>query len=455
MTKPQKSDTIVVTLPSGWARAALAGVESALLAWLIPTAAVVAGFWTVAANPWFQEETWENAAHLGGNFWALSLFAPAPLGAVQVGLWPLGWALVQVLLLRLLLTQVKNYDPMALWAAIPALVLTSVLLCLFGSSASWWRVGLGALVISGLASTWAWLSYGPGLKWPRWVRLSLRTGTVAAVVALVLSAVLVLVAWIGNWGAFVAATSLFDVGGYSAFLFNLLEVLYFPNLAACAWAWVVGAGFFGPGPELVGPGNPATTALPLPVWVMVPAGPGPNLIWVGVVVGVLFGLVVAWLNRKETLVHSLARFGVGAALFLAVIFLWMWASGGSLGGNQLAMLGPGPLEVMWRTALVVVLPALLVTAILHRETFDFTGDKVSKGYRFARSQFIGQPESARDLSEEGSEGGLVEYLEEGPAEIDAEESVAEGDVGIEIGEVTGGEAGDQLDADSPSEEDEK
>lgn len=410
MSRAKSNDTIVITLPNGWARAALAGIESALLAWIIPTAIVVAGFWAVASNPWFHEETWESAGYVGGNFWALSLLSPAPLGAVSVGMWPLGWTLVQLVLLRLLLFQARDYAPGAVWACVPAFALSSVLIAVFGTGAQWWRVTLGALAISLVAAAWAYLSYQSTrarlMGNRRWIWNALVGGLIAVGVAVTVSCILVLVAWIAGWSSFLEATSLLEVGGFSAFLLNLLQILFYPVLAGCAWAWVVGAGFAGPGGSTVGPGSTSAEALPVPVWALVPSGAGPNLIWIAVVIGLVLGIVFAWINRKATLVQVLKRFGVAAGCFLLVVTVWMWLSSGSLGDNLLSYLGPRPLVVLWRTALEVVLPALVVVAVMHRETFDYvqtlTTDTYGKVKKRAAEQAV-EPELESEPSEDNIE----------------------------------------------------
>ena len=57
--------TFTVKLPSGWARSALAGIEAALLGWLIPALAVVVGFLTDSSNAWLRDTSIGEAGRSG------------------------------------------------------------------------------------------------------------------------------------------------------------------------------------------------------------------------------------------------------------------------------------------------------------------------------------------------------------------------------------------------------
>lgn len=374
MTASGGRPTITVRLPSGWARAALAGIESAFFAWLIPVIVGVTGFWVVASNPWLREVSWEAGASIGASFWAISLGGDGNLGGVHVGFFPLLWSLLQVLFLRGFLLQTRDSDVGASWGAVPAFTLTSTVLVLASADATAWRVILGSLCVSALAALWSDYSArhrrGTPMagKW-QWLWDGIRLGALWLLVAAGTSLVLVVISWSVNAGSL---RSGFERLGPGAGFFATMLFMFFPNLIGWAWSWITGAGFIGPTGDAVNWSNPRTSDFVIPYWTLVPVTSGSHLIpWIPVLLGVVLGALTAYRRRRVArLVTNLRPVAVACVFFTVVLAVWLMLSGGSLGEGKLAYLGPQVLATTGWTVVKMLLPLVAVVAIFHPQTFS-------------------------------------------------------------------------------------
>jgi hypothetical protein len=205
------------------------------------------------------------------------------------------------------------------------------------------------------------------------VRDALRTGTVAALLILGAGAAVAGVAVAVSGGQAGATLASYHTGVAGQVGLTLLCLVYGPNLAAWAAAYLVGPGFAVGAGTTVSAAKVSLGALPaVPVLAGLPdravAGLGPLLL----VIPMAGGMAAGWLLVRRRL--RLAAGGDGgppgwapllgsAALAgpVAGVLLGLagWASGGALGAGRLAVTGPSGWQVGLVGAIVVTVGALI------------------------------------------------------------------------------------------------
>ncbi len=202
----------------------------------------------------------------------------------------------------------------------------------------------------------------------------LRSGFVAVMVALCLSAALLAVAIGLNWAGVAAIYERIDGGIAGASVVTLLQLGLLPNLAVWVMSWSTGAGFaFGTGSSLTPLASTVGPLPALPVFGALPAGVleyGYAALAIPVVAGLLAGwwffregenhvdewLVLhsdrRWLTLTASTLALAVLIGITAGLVGAVVAL---LSRASLGLGRFTDLGPDPLAVgLWLTIEVAV-----------------------------------------------------------------------------------------------------
>lgn len=368
--------TIIISLPSGWGRAAAAGIGAALAGWFIPVVLASVAFWLVADSPWLQNMSWQNAIDAGSAFWALSLGVPTTLGGVALSLIPLLWTLTQIFILRALLRSTRHFSGGAPWAAIPFFSLTSLVIALSSTDATWWHVLLGSAGLSAAGACWA--SLAQSRAYPGWMnRLApvwsgMRIGAVWVLILVGSTGVAAVASWINHREAVAEAGAAIGATGPNGLILVLLQIAYLPTALAWGFAWLLGPGFVAVGGQVVTPADPAETPLPLPMWQMLPSEAIhlPAWPWPLVALGLLFGAGAGWLLRRRSVKDAGLGLAGAAATALLLIAGWMSLSTGSMGDNQLALLGPSPAAVTLQMLLLLLLPAALIVALLHPLTMQ-------------------------------------------------------------------------------------
>lgn len=370
----QERPTLTVTLPQGWARALLAGVEAALFGWLIPTVAFLLSYLAVSANPWLKDFAIGEAAQMGTEFWASSLGANIELGGVPISFVPLTWTLVQMVVLRLLLMGGREFDSAALWTAAPAFVATTALILALGSELSLMLPALAGATAVALTGT-LWAITAQTERFPKWVRRlgwawqGLRMGLLWAGVAALVSLVAVAASVATSWDAITETRTVLTGGGLAGLSLAALELAYLPVFGAWALAWISGAGFTLPdGVFHSALSSPGPVVPILPIAQAVPqTAPGS---WVPVILGacgLALGLWASVRAARSSFMETLRRGAVALVAFTGIMFVWMWASTGSLGVGALAHLGPTPLAWLAVSALVAGV-AFVVLVLTHPQT---------------------------------------------------------------------------------------
>ncbi|THV21776.1 DUF6350 family protein [Glycomyces paridis] len=181
-----------------------------------------------------------------------------------------------------------------------------------------------------------------------WLRRGLRTGMTTAGAVLACGAAATGVAFAVR-GPVVADT--LGVYGDESWIVALLSLLYLPNLAVWAAAYITGPGF------AVGTDTAVQAALvelgPLPafpVFAAVPTAPLPDyatiLIGLPVMLAAVFGVVLTYRSPDLRVPRVTTAAIVAAATAAAVLGLLSYLSGGAAGVDLLAVLGPDPLAVV-------------------------------------------------------------------------------------------------------------
>lgn len=180
-----------------------------------------------------------------------------------------------------------------------------------------------------------------------WMRRGLRTGMITAGALLACGAAATGVAFAVR-GPVVADT--LALYGSESWIVALLSLVYLPNCAVWAAAYITGPGF------AVGAGTAVQTSMvelgPLPafpVFAAVPNAPLPDyatiLIGLPLMLAAVFGVILTYRSPDLRVPRVTTAATVAAATAAAVLGLLAYLSGGAAGVDLMADLGPDPLAV--------------------------------------------------------------------------------------------------------------
>ncbi len=431
--------TITLTLPSGWGRAGAAGLLAAFLGWAIPVAVAMGSFWMVADSPWLRQTTWQNAAAAGSSFWALSLGSPAMLGELYVSAVPGLWSLIQLVALRLFLGRMRKFTPASVWAAVPTFTALSLMLVIpLADGVIWWHAAIGAVIISGLASLWAyWGAVRLPVTWADRLRpaaAGVLLGLAYLLAVNLIGFVAVVVRTFKQYDQVVAATQALQGPGAGGATLWILQLAFLP--LACAWAaaWMTGSGFVGVGEELISPATPPTQGLPLPAWELIPTTDEPSTYWwVFVLVGFVFGALLWLLVRKRPPLFAVLVVLVGASAGILLLAAWLALADISMGTGALAHLGPDPWAATWSITIPLLLPASITPLVFH----SWSVRTVTGLYREFSSGGTSDSDSAgAGLADTDSAGSVSDE-----ADVDASNPEGTGDLSRAVEEADGAGTG--------------
>lgn len=350
--------------------AAAAAAAGAALRSLVGVSAVVLLVWAaedrarggaVAAQR-VAVEVWlvAHGAHvsIAGGRWGL-----LPLGLVGLPLW----------LCRRAGTGVAARSPasrpaaVAVALALPYAALALVAAALAGGpAAASLSAALGPAAVAAVGALWGAGVVVPRTLVPDVVRPLAAAGAAATGTVLAAAALLSAGSMVAHGGLAVRLASAAEPGAVGGFSLFLAGVALLPNAVVWAAAWLVGPGF------AVGTGTSVTPfgvhlqAVPgLPLLAAVPGGPPPRpLALMAPLVPVLAGAIGALVLRRRRSVASWpdvlwlsAGCGAVAGVLLGVLAL---LSGGPLGADRLARVGPSP----WRVGLLAGLEVAVGTGAL-------------------------------------------------------------------------------------------
>nr|NLD39820.1 hypothetical protein [Actinomycetales bacterium] len=339
-------------LPEKSLRAALAGVEAAVLTWLTTALLAMVAYAATAGAPGMADATWSTAVGAGTRLWALGFGGTMLLDEAVLTLIPLGITLMAVLLLRGSMRRASLGTLGQVGVAGGAFVVAVAALGLAGGVEAGRHLlgAVGIAVVAGIAALWG-SSAGLPAPLARWLRqLPAEVGEGAR-------SGMRLLRWLGLLGVALVAAALFvswdlvseisgslEAGAVSGIAFGLVQAAFLPNLSAWALSWVAGPGFtVGTGTSFA-PTEVLTEPLPaIPVFGALPApGSEPGLLVV--LVPVIFGAAWAlWRSRRAADPAGWAELGIRVGTAFAVVFLgflaWFLLAGGALGPGRMAEVG--------------------------------------------------------------------------------------------------------------------
>ena len=316
--------TIRVSMPDGWARAMLSGVQAAFVGWATCVLVVMGSFLTVASNPWVSKIGWDTVFASGSDVFGVLFGASVHTETVTYYAIPTLVSIGLVALLRLFLRGGEDFSPSSNWFAVPAFTLMTAFL--IGSGASyvrWWEAIPGALFVSLLASAWAFFSCGdhPLRRWgvPRLIALLTHTSQIAGIHQLLLT------------------TSPIEDA-----LVGLGQLFFAPTILAWTLAWFAGPGFWVGVDALHSPTSAPT--LPIPGIPVLGAMPNITPSYWTILVPITIGLGIGiWRGRKRQQASLREQFVLSAVAFVVIgvgFWIWMAMSTLQLGAARMAFLGP-------------------------------------------------------------------------------------------------------------------
>ncbi len=360
-------------------------LASALATTLWATTVVVTPILVIVILGWWQAGAEGSVAHVAaaaGVAWLSGHGVPVDIGAIHLSVAPL--ALTVLVFWRLAKAAagttraIGGRDAAAVRAAAglitilyTGLVAGAAALCTTGPFA----VDLLPALLHAVPLVAAATAYGAAreagvLPWDTasvWLRRGLRTGMITAGALLACGAAATGVAFAVR-GPVVADT--LGLYGAESWIVALLSLLYLPNCAVWAAAYITGPGF------AVGAGTAVQASMaelgPLPafpVFAAVPNAPLPSyatiLIGLPLMLAAVFGVILTYRSPDLRVPRVTTAATVAAGTAAGTLGVLAYLSGGAAGVNLMADLGPDPLAVTGIAA-VQFLIGLLGAALIAR-----------------------------------------------------------------------------------------
>ncbi|MFC7406484.1 DUF6350 family protein [Georgenia alba] len=367
------------TVPEGWLRGLVSGVEAAVLSCLAVVVPAVTAYVATAAAPALGEASWQAAARTGISLWLLAHGGEMEAGSGVVTVAPLGLTLLCVAVTYLAVRRVRIADPVVGAFAVGGYLLT-VLVASFLAPGGRLGALLGALVVGSIGTALAVRRSGGELTIPRtphWVSDGLRAGGLALVGLVVVASGLLVAALVAGWDRVRMIQDAYLLDPVNLVLMGLAQLVFLPTLVLWALAWAAGPGFavgtgthFAPGESVSAP----LPAVPLLGGLPEPGSSGPQ--WVlalTVVVGVGAGVLLHRRRADRTLAEAAGSAAVGAlGLALAAAVLTHLAAG-SIGPGRMSEMGGRPPAVAGMLLVETGLAMVITVVALHGRTRAMLG----------------------------------------------------------------------------------
>lgn len=400
-------------IPATGLRAALAGLEAALVTWVVISIVTIAAYVATAADAALGAAGWFDALQAGSAVWALAHGGGLRIGDAELSVVPIGLTLAAMAMMAGSMRRAASSQPWALAWAVAAYGLTAAVIVAISGRSSGWAVA-GALAVSALGSLWGIRKGWPwqeklrerlplpvifSLKLGVWLTLGYLTAGLLAVIAMV----------VVNRADVAELHHFLTNDAMSTILLILAQaVLLVPVMALWAVAYIAGPGFsvgtatiFAPGEISSGalPAVPLLAALPAPQSVL---GEIPYLIVVSVVVGGGIGLILH--RRGDGLGRTLAALGTTIMVATGIMAVLTALASGSVGPGRMTETGAAALGVAVSLAWQWLLGGLLVVVGLNRDTWAFARSVRNWG-RTWRSEVTGSTESGHTTPETSDTSG--------------------------------------------------
>jgi len=365
----------------------------------LPVAGVTAGLWAaavgllaigvVAAVVWAVSSRGDDSIttplRASGVLWLVAHHAPVSVGPLTITLLPLALVAIPLLLLARAgrwaarITSTTTVPDAVLlvvtgtvtYAAV-AFLLTQV------SSLADATVSVAAGVLS--AATVAALGLGWGVaraaglldrlaaRLPIVVRRAGAAAATSAMVLVVASGLVALLSLVAHWSAVTALTRASATSLSAAAGVLVLSMAYLPNLLVWALAYLAGPGFLVGAGTGVDPFSSSGALLPaVPVLGAIPSDPAPLaplLLLLPVLAGAL-GSVALRRRGGIALVDEAVALLLAAGLVGLAAGVACWLSGGAIGAERLAQVGPHGLAVGLAVAALTAAGSLLWSLLAH------------------------------------------------------------------------------------------
>lgn len=393
--KPRR--VVQVSIPDGWLRGALAGIQAALMGWGLSTVLVLGAFFLVSDNPWMGSITWSHVMAAGSSMWAMALgghvLAPLPEGdlIIAVRAIPLLLTVMAVTSVRAFLRSSRNFPRASYLFAIPGFVATSAaFIAANHAKVGWTSTVFGATLICTVGVGWAWRvsrraegrpsflvtwSVQQILKvFARFERAfdaeatvaALRRGVKAAlwllgglsVAALVVLGIAALVN-MDKIGGIVEVLAPATAG--DTVMLWVAQMLYLPNAIAWVLAWGTGAGLtLGEGVAHSIGGAVSAPIPPIPLLGVLP-GNAPGYWWITltVLVCLITGAVWGWRARRGSITEDALSAVSLIGVTIVGVAIASYLSTLTLGAGRLSLIGPRVGATTGLILVEVVLPLLL------------------------------------------------------------------------------------------------
>lgn len=393
--------------PDNWLRCAFAGLEAAILSWLIAALGGLVTYVATAAAPGLGGSTWGTSVSVATGWWLTSFGSPMPSGEDGVlSLIPLACTLVSLLLLRGSMRRADVDSGVAAAIAGVAYLLSVGLLGLAAPERSG-EYALGAILVAAVAA----LSVVPMrlARIPASVRQAIRSAWWSFLGILVVSGIAVTTAIAMGWSTVLEIHDSLGPSTVSSIVLILLQLAYAPLVAGWGFAWLAGPGFH------VGTGSHfspfGTTTEALPAIPVLGALPGPGTApgwWVLLSLAAVGAVVGALRSRRSDLATpgaNVLHLAVALPVFYVVSAVFVMLSSGSLGSGRMAEMGANaPLVALISTALV---GAGLAVGLFAR----FLPGLVTSTIQGARSRRAATPQSPPDAIDESPASSAKEAPE--------------------------------------------
>lgn len=421
--------TVRISIPDGWARGLLTGIEAALLGWGLSTLMTIVGYWALVDNPWMANTTWSDAMMAGSTLWASGLggiiYVASAVDSQDTALSftaiPLLLTMLTIGAMRALLLSGRRFPPASHFFAIPGFMLmNSILIASNRAWMQWTPTLIGMFVLSLVATTWAYASDSRALGQPSvWARLFPRfaqaierglrigvrlLGSVAALSTVAL-ALIVTVRWPSIAGI---AEVLQPQSSLDQTMLVIAQTLFVPNAVAWLLAWVSGAGL-AIGVDAFHSIGAATVAPipPIPLLGILPAEPYGYgwitlLVLLSLIAGVVWGSVV---QHEESALSEVISAAVALVLFWGVSLAWLTASVLVLGSGRLAHVGPFAFSAAALLVCEIAVPLFAAYLATHPEVVRTTMGWTRRGVGTVAASSLGQTLNLSGGADESKESG--------------------------------------------------
>ncbi len=339
-----------------WLLAAAGGAfVTALAGWVLVAGMAVVGW--VTSDP----GTLGDALGVGTEFWLLGNGGGTTVAGLQLTLVPFGYvAIIAFLISRCSAFAARALPPESSGAGSPVLSAAVVMTVAYLAPLMATALLLGhpfaavraAAVMSPVVAVSAAfgaaraLDYRPSDRWPAWSRALPRAVVASQLVLLATGTIAVVVAAVANLGRIERLVQTLDAGLAGNVALLALQLVFAPNFIVWAAGYTLGAGFSLGAGSVVAPTGTELGLLPaVPVFGALSEGGAPastQLWWLagGVLAGVVAALVVVLARPSAGPVETTLVGGLAGALGGAVFTGLSWLSGGALGSDRLADVGP-------------------------------------------------------------------------------------------------------------------